>query len=149
MNLHAIEQMQLLASKSPRHRADQLRGRVASPRTISTQLQGALGKMSASNTDSVSSSRTRTTRSGGKIMTHAFSGGRETAKLQRELGADLEIDVAYQWLRFFLEDDEELDAIGKSYGSSRGHTGTRRPSRSASSSSCRSSCGRTRPGGTS
>ena len=45
-----------------------------------------------------------------KIMTHAFSGGRETAKLQRELGADLDIDVAYQWLRFFLEDDEELDA---------------------------------------
>ena len=42
-----------------------------------------------------------------KIMTHAFSGGRETAKLQRELGADLDIDVAYQWLRFFLEDDEE------------------------------------------
>ena len=53
-------------------------------------------------------------------MTHAFSGGRETAKLQRELGADLEIDVAYQWLRFFLEDDEELDAIGKSYGSGSG-----------------------------
>ena len=55
-----------------------------------------------------------------KIMTHAFSGGRETAKLQRELGADLDIDVAYQWLRFFLEDDEELDAIGKSYGSGQG-----------------------------
>ena len=53
-------------------------------------------------------------------MTHAFSGGRETAKLQRELGADLDIDVAYQWLRFFLEDDEELDAIGKSYGSGQG-----------------------------
>ena len=45
---------------------------------------------------------------------------RETAKLQRELGADLDIDVAYQWLRFFLEDDEELDAIGKSYGSGQG-----------------------------
>ena len=55
-----------------------------------------------------------------KIMTHAFSGGRETAKLQRELGADLDIDVAYQWLRFFLEDDEELEAIGKSYGSGQG-----------------------------
>ena len=56
-----------------------------------------------------------------KIMTHAFSGGRETAKLQRELGADLDIDVAYQWLRFFLEDDEELEAIGVSrYGSGQG-----------------------------
>ena len=55
-----------------------------------------------------------------KIMTHAFSGGRETAKLQRELGADLDIDVAYQWLRFFLEDDDELEQIGKSYGSGSG-----------------------------
>ena len=53
-------------------------------------------------------------------MTHAFSGGRETAKLQRELGADLDIDVAYQWLRFFLEDDDELEQIGKSYGSGSG-----------------------------
>ena len=53
-------------------------------------------------------------------MTHAFSGGRETAKLQRELGADLDIDVAYQWLRFFLEDDEELERIGREYGAGAG-----------------------------
>ena len=53
-------------------------------------------------------------------MTHAFSGGRETAKLQRELGADLDIDVAYQWLRFFLEDDDELERIGAEYGSGTG-----------------------------
>ena len=33
--------------------------------------------------------------------------------MQRELGADLDIDVAYQWLRFFLEDDDELEQIGK------------------------------------
>ena len=83
-------------------------------------LQGALGKMSASNTDSAVFLTDSDDEIRRKIMTHAFSGGRETAKLQRELGADLDIDVAYQWLRFFLEDDEELDAIGKSYGSGQG-----------------------------
>jgi tryptophanyl-tRNA synthetase len=55
-----------------------------------------------------------------KIMNHAFSGGQETKKLQEELGADLEVDVSYQWLRFFMEDDEELERIGKDYGSGSG-----------------------------
>ena len=55
-----------------------------------------------------------------KITTHAFSGGRETAKLQRELGADLELDVSFQWLRFFLEDDDELALIEREYGSGTG-----------------------------
>jgi tryptophanyl-tRNA synthetase len=32
----------------------------------------------------------------------------------------LEADVSYQWLRFFLEDDDELAAIGESYGSGKG-----------------------------
>ena len=55
-----------------------------------------------------------------KIKEKAFSGGRETKALQQELGANLEVDVAYQWLRFFLEDDEELAAIAESYGSGQG-----------------------------
>ena len=76
--------------------------------------------MSASNTDSAVFLTDSDDEIRRKIMTHAFSGGRETAKLQRELGADLDIDVAYQWLRFFLEDDEELEQIGKSYGSGSG-----------------------------
>jgi len=83
-------------------------------------LQGALGKMSASNTDSAVFLTDSDDEIRRKIMTHAFSGGRETAKLQRELGADLDIDVSYQWLRFFLEDDDELEKIGKSYGSGSG-----------------------------
>lgn len=57
-----------------------------------------------------------------KVKTHAFSGGRMTAKEQRELGADLDKDVSYQWLRFFLEDDNELEAIGASYGSGQGES---------------------------
>lgn len=47
------------------------------------------------------------------IKEHAFSGGEETKKLEEELGADVEVlDIEYQWLRFFLEEDEELDKIG-------------------------------------
>jgi tryptophanyl-tRNA synthetase len=52
-----------------------------------------------------------------KINKHAFSGGRATAELQRELGADLSVDVAYEWLTFFMEDDERLAQIAKDYGS--------------------------------
>lgn len=43
------------------------------------------------------------------------SGGQETLELQRELGANLEVDVAYQYLTYFLEDDEELADIGRRY----------------------------------
>ena len=54
------------------------------------------------------------------LRSFAFSGGQETSKLQKELGANLEMDVSYQWLRFFLDDDEELEKIGKDYGSGSG-----------------------------
>ena len=53
----------------------------------------------------------------------AFSGGQETAELQKELGANLEVDVAYQYLTFFLEDDEELAEIGREYAAGRMMTG--------------------------
>jgi tryptophanyl-tRNA synthetase len=50
-----------------------------------------------------------------KINKHAFSGGQETLELQRELGANLEIDIPYQWLPFFLMDKERLNEIGTKY----------------------------------
>jgi hypothetical protein len=37
-----------------------------------------------------------------------------------ELGANLDVDVSYQWLRFFLEDDDELARIGLEYGTESG-----------------------------
>jgi tryptophanyl-tRNA synthetase len=83
-------------------------------------LQGTTGKMSSSDDDSavfLSDSPETIKR---KIKTRAFSGGQETGKLQRELGADLETDVSYQWLKFFLEDDDELERIGESYESGQG-----------------------------
>jgi tryptophanyl-tRNA synthetase len=40
-----------------------------------------------------------------KIMHHAFSGGRDTAEEQRKYGADIDVDVSYQWLTYFLYDE--------------------------------------------
>lgn len=51
------------------------------------------------------------------IKTHAFSGGRETLKEHREKGADLDIDMSYQYLRYFEYDDEKLAKIGEAYSS--------------------------------
>lgn len=79
-------------------------------------LQGAAGKMSSSDENSAIFLTDSPEDIERKIKTHAFSGGRETAKQQRELGADLDADVSYQWLRFFLEDDQELERIGRDYG---------------------------------
>lgn len=48
-----------------------------------------------------------------KINKHGFSGGKETEEEHRRDGGDTEVDVSYQYLRFFLEDDEELERIGQ------------------------------------
>ena len=37
-------------------------------------------------------------------------------KLQEELGADLDVDISYQLLWFFLKDDDELARIGRESG---------------------------------
>ena len=46
-----------------------------------------------------------------KINKHGFSGGKETEEEHRRLGGDPDVDVSYQYLSFFLEDDEELATI--------------------------------------
>ena len=83
-------------------------------------LEGALGKMSSSNENSAIFLTDTPEAIAEKIKTHAFSGGQETRALQEAKGADLEVDVAYQWLSFFLDDDDELAAIGASYSSGKG-----------------------------
>lgn len=83
-------------------------------------LEGALGKMSSSNENSAVFLTDGPELIAEKIKTHAFSGGRATKALQQELGADLEVDVAYQWLTFFLDDDAELAAVGDSYARGEG-----------------------------
>lgn len=50
-----------------------------------------------------------------KINKYAMSGGQQTVEEHRKLGANLAIDIPYQWLRFFLEDDEKLEDIRVKY----------------------------------
>eukprot|EP00919_Chromeraceae_sp_WS-2016_P072321 GHVR01171111.1.p1 GENE.GHVR01171111.1~~GHVR01171111.1.p1 ORF type:complete len:410 (+),score=74.32 GHVR01171111.1:25-1254(+) len=50
-----------------------------------------------------------------KINKYAFSGGRDTAEEQRKYGANLDVDVPYQYLSFILTDDEKLQDIGNKY----------------------------------
>jgi len=83
-------------------------------------LQGAKGKMSSSDANSAIFLTDTPDEISKKIKEHAFSGGQDTSKLQRELGADLVEDVSYQWLSFFLDDDEELASIGKDYSTGTG-----------------------------
>lgn len=52
-----------------------------------------------------------------KIKKFAFSGGQETTKLHRELGGRTDVDISYQWLRYFMEDDQELERIKRAYES--------------------------------
>jgi len=49
------------------------------------------------------------------INRHAFSGGAETKELHEKNGGNPDLDVAYQWLRHFLEDDNELQALYDGY----------------------------------
>lgn len=44
---------------------------------------------------------------------HAFSGGQTTVEEHREKGGNCEVDISYQYLCFFLEDDDELKQIEK------------------------------------
>ena len=82
-------------------------------------LQGAEGKMSSSDDNSAIFLTDTHADIERKIKEQAFSGGQESKKLQEELGANLDVDVSYQWLRFFL-DDEELEKIGKDYSTGSG-----------------------------
>jgi len=52
-----------------------------------------------------------------KIMKYAFSGGRDTLEEHRKKGGRLDIDVAYQYLTYFEEDDKKLASIAKDYQS--------------------------------
>ena len=46
-----------------------------------------------------------------KINKHGFSGGQETEEEHRRLGGNPDVDVSFQFLSFFLEDDDELKKI--------------------------------------
>lgn len=52
-----------------------------------------------------------------KINKYAFSGGKDTVEEHRKKGGNPDIDVAYQWLTFFEEDDAKLKHLHDTYAS--------------------------------
>ncbi|ORY03064.1 hypothetical protein BCR34DRAFT_77383 [Clohesyomyces aquaticus] len=80
-----------------------------------TSLQGAGGKMSASNPNSAIYMSDTPNQIKKKINNHAFSGGQETLELHRELGGNPDIDVAFQYLSYFEDDDEKLARFAEEY----------------------------------
>uniref|UniRef100_A0A1L8DHY6 Tryptophan--tRNA ligase, cytoplasmic n=1 Tax=Nyssomyia neivai TaxID=330878 RepID=A0A1L8DHY6_9DIPT len=85
--------------------------------TFFPALQGAKSKMSASDQNSAIFLTDTPKQIKTKINKHAFSGGRDTLEEHRALGGNTDIDVPYQLLKFFLEDDAELESIRVAYSS--------------------------------
>ena len=52
-----------------------------------------------------------------KINKFAFSGGQATEEEHRKLGGRTDRDISYQYLKFFLDDDEKLQDIHDKYES--------------------------------
>lgn len=91
--------------------------------TFFPALQGAKSKMSASETNSAIFLTDTNKQIKNKINKHAFSGGQVTLEEHREKGGNTDIDVAYQLLRFFMEDDVELERIRQDYSTGKMLTG--------------------------
>eukprot|EP00823_Brevimastigomonas_motovehiculus_P003584 TRINITY_DN2211_c0_g1_i1.p1 TRINITY_DN2211_c0_g1~~TRINITY_DN2211_c0_g1_i1.p1 ORF type:complete len:429 (-),score=72.72 TRINITY_DN2211_c0_g1_i1:208-1494(-) len=82
-------------------------------------LQGPGTKMSASNPNSAIFVTDTAEEIRSKVMAHAFSGGQKTLALHRQLGGNCDVDVSYQYLTFFLDDDEKLADIKDAYSKGR------------------------------
>lgn len=78
-------------------------------------LQGPGTKMSASIESSAIFMKDTPKQITTKINKYAFSGGQVSENEHREKGGNTDVDVAYQYLTFFLEDDEELEKIKIQY----------------------------------
>lgn len=50
-----------------------------------------------------------------KKIGKAFSGGQDSRELHRKIGGRTTVDVPFQYLTFFLEDDDELERIRVAY----------------------------------
>jgi len=87
-------------------------------------LTGFQGKMSSSKPETAIylSDDAKTVRT--KIYRYAFSGGRATVEEHRKYGGDPSVDVSFQWLYMFLEeDDKKIKRIEEDYRSGKLLTG--------------------------
>ncbi|KAL0491219.1 tryptophan tRS [Acrasis kona] len=84
-------------------------------------LQGNNSKMSAS--DGMSSIfLTDTDKQVQSKINKSMSGGGATLEEHEKFGANLHADIPYQYMRFFMEDNDELERIGREYSSGRMRT---------------------------
>lgn len=67
--------------------------------------------------------RVRHTAARAQVNKYAFSGGGATVEEHRAKGANLDVDVPWKYLNFFMEDDAKLEVIGREYGAGRMLTG--------------------------
>lgn len=82
------------------------------------------GKMSSSSSDNATIFTTddeKTVKK--KINKYAFSGGQVTVEEHREKGGNPDVDISYQWLQFFEEDDKKLKKYYNDYKSGKLLTG--------------------------
>lgn len=91
--------------------------------TFLPALQGPGSKMSASVNTSAIFLSDKPNEIKNKINKYAFSGGQTTLEEQKRLGGRADVDVPFQYLTFFLEDDEELERIRQAYESGAMMTG--------------------------
>lgn len=85
--------------------------------TFFPALQGARTKMSASDPNSTIYLTDTAKQLKNKVNKHAFSGGQASVEEHRKLGGNCDVDVAYKYLTFFLEDDDRLQQIREDYTS--------------------------------
>ncbi len=86
-------------------------------------LSGVTGKMSSSQAQTAIFTTDTPSEVELKIKKYAFSGGRPTIEEHRKKGGNPDIDVSYQWLTFFEEDDKKLRKIYEEYKSGKLLTG--------------------------
>ncbi|GJN92526.1 hypothetical protein Rhopal_005556-T1 [Rhodotorula paludigena] len=86
-------------------------------------LLGAQSKMSASAAETSIYMTDTAKEIKNKINKYAFSGGQTTVEEHREKGGDPDVDVSFQYLTFFLDDDAEVAQIAQDYRSGKLLTG--------------------------
>ncbi|XP_055341119.1 tryptophan--tRNA ligase, cytoplasmic-like [Paramacrobiotus metropolitanus] len=91
--------------------------------TFIPSLQGAQTKMSASDPHSSIYLTDTNAQIKNKINKYAFSGGQQTVEEHRAKGGNCDVDISYQYLRFFVEDDAKLEQIRTDYSTGKMLTG--------------------------
>jgi tryptophanyl-tRNA synthetase len=75
------------------------------------------GKMSSSDPTSFIALTDTPEEAARKIKKYAFSGGKDTVEEHRKFGGNPDLDISFQYLRYFEDDDEKLKQVYDDYKS--------------------------------